>query len=900
MSLAPGTRLGPYEILSAIGAGGMGEVYRARDARLRRDVAIKVLPSARSADPDRLVRFEQEARAAAALNHPNILAVHDIGTDGDAPFIVSELLEGQTLRERLHSGAIAVRKVLGYGAAIARGLAAAHEKGIIHRDLKPENLFVTTDDRIKILDFGLAKLTDDRNGDAGHAAASALPTSLPHTELGLVLGTVGYMAPEQVRGQPADHRADLFAFGAILHELLSGRRAFHRGTSAETMTAILNDDPPSLTSGEHPVPPVVAHIVERCLEKNPAARFQTASDLAFALESMVDVSSASATIPSSAVRRRGWRSWIGWSVAALVLLALGPIAYEHVREQPAAREPVRFQIPAALELPVPANFALSPDGRHLAFFGRGSDGIVRLWLRDMSSLTVRVLPGSETFGPGPPPIWSPDSRFIAFDAGFKLKKLDVSGGPPQALCDLPGVAVGGSWNRQGDIILGNAAGGVLRVHENGGAVSPVTALDSARKEEAHLLPSFLSDGRHFVYLRISPSAADTSGTFIGTLDAKPGEQSLQPLLPYVVGLTYAPSNDSTPSRLMFVREGTLIAQPFDESRLALAGGAVPVAERVGSFRDGAYFSISANDVLVYRAAETDFQVTWFDRKGAVSSRASDAGVFRDVALSPDGTRAVTSRTDPQDPAKADLWLLDLARGTGAIRLTFGDGLAEGPVWSPDGARIAYTFNNASIRQRRLNGDDDATILVQVPLASFAAPNSWSPDGRFLLYTASQEKAGYDLWVLPSDGQKAVPFARSGSSETEGRFSPDGRWVAYVSDESGDREVYVRGYTSDFSGGSASVGTSILISRDGGVSPRWGSDGRELFYLAADGMLMAAEVTKEPGFVTRTPIRLFQTPPGTIMGDVSADGQRFLLVTPVGPSASSPFTVVLNWTSGLKK
>jgi Tol biopolymer transport system component len=787
--------------------------------------------------------------------------------------------------------------VLAYGAAIARGLAAAHEKGIVHRDLKPENLFLTNDDRIKILDFGLAKLIDDRSADA---AASALPTSPVHTEFGVVLGTVGYMAPEQVRGLAADHRADLFAFGAILHELLSGRRAFHRNTSAETMTAILNDDPPRLISGEHPIPPVVAHIVERCLEKNPAARFQTASDLAFALESMADASSASTTITSSDGRRTGWPRWIGWSVAALVLLALAPLVYEHLREQPAVREPIRFQIPPTLQLPVPSNFAVSPDGRRLAFFGRGADGIVRLWLRDMNSLEVRVLPGSETLGPGPPPFWSPDSRFVAFDAGFKLKKLDVSGGPPQTLCDLPGVAVGGSWNRQGDIIVGNAAGGVLRVHENGGTVSPVTAIDTARKEEAHLLPSFLSDGRHFVYLRISPSAADTSGTFIGTLDAKPGEQSLQPLLPYVVGLEYAPSSDSSPGRLMFVREGTIFAQPFDESRLALAGGPVPIAERVGSFRDGAYFSTSTNDVLVYRAADTDFQVTWFNRLGNVSGRASEPGMFRDASISPDGTRAVASRIDPQDPAKADLWMIDLTRGAGATRLTFGGGFAESPVWSSDGARIAYTFNNASIQLKRSSGDDNATMLVQVPLASFTAPNSWSHDGRFLLYTASATKASYDLWVLPSDGQKAMPFVRTGFNENEGRFSPDGRWIAYVSDESGAKEIYVRAFTSDFTSGSAGVGSSTRISRGGGVSPRWRDDGRELYYLSPDGKMMAVEVAKEPGFMTQVPVPLFQTPSGTTMGDVAADGQRFLLVTPVGPSASSPFTVVLNWTSGLKK
>ena len=897
MPLAPGARLGPYEILSALGAGGMGEVYRARDSRLRRDVAIKVLLTARSADPDRLLRFEQEARAAAALNHPNILAVHDIGTEANAPFIVSELLEGQSLRERLQTGAIPLRKVLGYGAAIARGLAAAHEKKIIHRDLKPENLFITSDERVKILDFGLAKLVEDRSVVA---AASALPTSPAQTELGLVLGTVGYMAPEQVRGLPVDHRADLFAFGAVLYEMFSGRRAFHRDTTPETMTAILNEDPPSLDSGEQPIPPVVAHVVERCLEKNPAARFQTASDLAFALDSLAEGSSASAPTRTSAVSRTAWRAWIGWGIAALSLIALAPFAYVHLRERPVARETVRFQVSPTIELPVPANFAVSPNGRHLAFFGRGSDGNVRVWLRDMNSLEVRALPGSETFGAGPPPFWSPDSRFIAFDAGFKLKKIDISGGPPQTLCDLPGVAVGGSWNRQGDIILGNAAGGLMRVRESGGVLSPVTALDPARKEEAHLLPSFLPDGRHFVYLRLSSKAPDLSATFIGNLDAKPDEQSLQSLLPYVVGLTYTPSNDGNPGLLTFVREGTLIAQPFDDVRMALVGESVPVAERIGSFRDSAYFSTSATDALVYRAADTDFHVAWFDRRGTMSSRASEPGVFRNVALSPDGARAVVSRTDPQDPAKADLWLLDLTRETGATRLTFGGGVAELPVWSPDGARIAYTFNNAIIHQKRASGDDNAAVLLQVPPAGFAGPNSWSPDGRFLVYTASQSKAAYDLWVLPPDGQKAVAFARNGFNETEGRFSPDGRWIAYVSDESGAKEVYVRAFTSDFTGGSAGAGSSTRISRGGGTSPRWRADGRELFYLAPDGKMMAVDVTSGRELVARNPIALFQTPPGTIVGDVAADGQRFLLVTPVGPSASSPFTVVLNWTAGLKR
>ena len=894
MFLQPGARLGPYEIVSLLGAGGMGEVYRARDPRLGRDVAIKVLPAAYSTSVDRLHRFEQEARAAAALAHPNILAVYDIGTADAAPYIVSELLEGETLRDRLRAGPLGARKAIQLALPIAHGLAAAHEKGITHRDLKPENVFITSDNRVKILDFGLAKLTQDQS-----VAGSTLATVPSPTEPGVMLGTVGYMAPEQVRGLPVDHRADLFAFGAILYELVSGRRAFSRDTGPETMASILNDDPPELGDGVAAIPPDLVRIVNRCLEKTPAARFQNAGDLAFALHGLSDVSSTSKAMPFARPRAGVRTSWIGGAIVALLLAVLTPIAYQHFRERRPMPDRMRFNVAPTVEFAPPGNFSVSPDGRHIAFAGRGPDGIARLWIRSLDSLEARPLPGSELTGVTPPPFWSPDSRFIAFDAGGRLKKLELSGGLPQTLCETPSVAVGGSWNRNGDIIFGNIVGGLLRVRETGGDAIPVTVLDRSRNEEFHLLPSFLPDGRHFVYLRVSPTAPEAGGTFIGTLDAKPEEQSAQRLMPYAVGLTFVAPRDGDRGRLLFLREGALMSQPFDAERLALAGDPVPVVERVGSFRDGAYFAVSDNDTLVYRTAESDYQLTWFDRQGSVAGQISEPGGYREVALSPDGTRAAASRTDPQDSTKADLWLFDLSRGAGATRLTLGAGIAEFPVWSPDGKRIVYTFNHSRIHQKLASGGSDETELVRANSAELLRSNSFSPDGRFFLYSGGfATTRSLDLLVLRSDDSKPVPFIATSFSEEQGRFSPNGRWVAYASNESGQSEIYVREFATDFGPGSANSAGSVLVSRGGGTAPRWRGDGREMFYLAANGKMMAVDVNTGPEFHAGLPTPLFQTPPGTTVGDVTSDGKRFLLVTP--PSASTPFIVVLNWTAALKK
>jgi eukaryotic-like serine/threonine-protein kinase len=880
VTLTAGTRIGPYEIVGALGQGGMGEVYRARDPRLGREVAIKV-SAERFSD-----RFEREARAIAALNHPNICTLYDVGPD----YLVMELVEGPTLADRIQSsgqgaggsGGLDLVDALDIARQIAVALQAAHDKGIVHRDLKPANVKITPDGVVKVLDFGLAKLAEPNASDENPENSPTM-TAHPVTRAGLILGTSAYMAPEQARGNPVDKRADIWAFGVVLYEMLSGDRLFHRDTVSDTLAAVLTKEPVW-----DRVPPKARPLLQRCLVKDPRRRLRDIGDIDLLLDGAPE-------LVSSASRRR---PWLAWGAAALLLVALAPAAFLHLREQAAVAEPVRFEIPVTVNLSASGVVALSPDGRQLAFAASDADGVLRLFVRAMDSLEVRPLMGSEISTVAPPPFWSPDSRFIAFDAGGKLKKLDVSGGPAQTLCDLPGIVVGGSWNRDGDIIVGSTSGGLLRVSESGGAVSPVTALDPSRKEGMHLLPSFLPDGRHFVYLRLAESV-ESSGIYVGSLDAKPEEQGSKQILPYVIGLTYAPPTDSGPGRLLFLREGTLMAQPFDARRLALAGDAVPVAQQVGSFRDSAFFSISSNGVLAYRATDRDFQLTWFDRQGSVLGRVSDPGRLRGAALSPDGTRAMASRTNPQDSANSDLWLLDLLQGNRATRFTSGTGIAEFPVWSPDGTRIAFTLQG-NVFQKLASGAKDEE-LVQLERGRLKTPTSWSPDGRFLLIAAADPISRFDLWVLPLQGDRTpVPFARTRFDENQGRFSPDGRWVAYVSNESGASEVYVKAFDKDFAGGSASAGGSTLVSKDGGTAPRWRGDGKELFYLAPNGTMMAVDLTINSAFQAGTPTPLFQAPSGATVGDASADGKRFLLVTPIGPSASAPFTVVLNWTAGLKK
>jgi serine/threonine protein kinase len=897
MPIAAGTRLGPYEIIAPVGAGGMGEVYRARDTRLGRDVAVKVLPSSYSDNRERLQRFEQEACAASALNHPNILSIYDIGTHNSPPYVVSELLEGQTLRELLNGSALPSRKATHYARQIAQGLAAAHEKGILHRDLKPENLFLTKDERIKILDFGLAKLT----GPADAQAQTEIPTRRIDTDPGVVMGTVGYMSPEQLQGKTVDHRSDIFSFGAILYEMLSGRRAFHGESSAETMSAILKEDPADLSETNKNIAPALERVVHHCLEKNREARFHSASDLAFALEALsgtTSISGQTATVIAPSWEPPKRRERLVWIVATgllgIALLVAIPFVIAFFRRTPSTEQhATRFLIfPPEKSALIGGGQHISPDGQRMIYVAINNDGKRLLWTRPLDSLTAQPLPGTED---GANPFWSPDGRFIGFfAAGSKLKKIEFTGGPTQTLADVQG-SLGGTWNRDGVIVFAKSLGDRLyRVSASGGTPTPVTTLDESRKETAHLWPYFLPDGRHFLYLARSVQRENT-GIYVGALDSK--EQKL--LLNADSSSVYAP-----PGFLLFVRERTLMAQAFDADRLQLTGEPFSVVEQVGynSANGRAYFSISQTGVLVFLSSDVPgTQLAWVDRGGKQPATVGTTAVDNGLRLSPDGKRLAVSRLDSQ-AASADIWLIDLARNN-ASRFTFDPANETNPVWSPDGSRIVFASNrdgNPKMFQRLSNGTGNDELLLKTTEPT--GPHDWSPDGKFILFGVLSPKTNVDLWVLPLFGEKKpVPFIQTEFTENQGRFSPDGRWVAYTSNESGPYQVYVQSFPT--SGGKWQVSTG------GGAQPQWRHDGKELFYLAPDRKIMAVEVNGAgPTFIPGIPKPLFEArfstlfpgPPGASYYAVTDNGQRFLVNTLAADSALTPFTVVLNWTAGLKR
>src|SRR5437867_8331076 len=644
-----GKQLGPYRIEALLGRGGMGEVYRARDTKLSREVAIKVLPAAFSADADRMHRFQQEACAAGALNHPNILVIHHIDTYEGAPCIVSELLEGETLRQRMRGAMLAQRRVIEYAAQIANGLAAAHEKGIVHRDLKPDNIFITKDGRVKILDFGIAKLTQPK----GNASQTDIPTRRVDTDPGVVMGTVGYMSPEQIRGKGIDHRSDIFSFGAILYEMLSGRRAFHGESAADTMSAILKEDPPDLSGTNQSVSPALERLVNHCLEKNPEARFHSASDLAFALEAISGASPVSSQTMtamaslSSRERIRKFSPWIVAGIFALAFLVASPFVLLYFR-RPSTQAPAaaRFLIPPPEKADYVGDPTISPDGRLILFGVRDASGKESMWIRQLDSLDAHPLAGTELGGQ---PFWSPDSRSIGFVAGGMLKRIDVSGGPAQTLCDA-GISAGGTWNRDGVIVFVRLADGLYSIPATGGTPMRVTTFDKSRNEIVHVWPYFLPDGRHFLYLARS-SQVDKSAIFVGSLDSK--ERKL--LLNADSSMAYAP-----PGYLLFARQQTLMAQAFNADKLQLTGEAVPVAERIGRYLSTAraLFSVSETGVLVHRSqGREDSQLVWFDRAGRQLATIGPPGTFAVIRLSPDEKRIALQRVD-DEKGTYDIWLIE--------------------------------------------------------------------------------------------------------------------------------------------------------------------------------------------------------------------------------------------------
>jgi serine/threonine protein kinase len=889
MSLIPGTRLGPYEVLSPLGTGGMGEVYRARDTRLGRDVAVKVLPASFSTDTDRLHRFQQEACAAGSLNHPNILSIHDIGTHNGAPYVVSELLEGETLRKRLSGMTLPYRRAIDYGLQLAHGLAAAHEKGIVHRDLKPENIFITKDGRVKILDFGLAKLIQAN----GNECQTDIPTRRVDTDPGIVMGTVGYMSPEQVRGQGVDHRSDIFAFGAILYEILSGQRAFHGDSPADTMSAILREEPPDLSATNHNVSPALERLVDHCLEKNPDERFHSARDLAFALEAL-SASAISSTetvrMPPPAGRRFVSREFIAWSVATLLLLVAIPLAIIALRSTPATPSEVsRFYIfPAEKTFFGGATDFISPDGRKFVFNVIGTEGRPQLWIRSIDSLTARPIPGTEMGVQG---FWSPDSRYIAFFADGKLKKVDVSGGAVQTLADSQ-TTRGGTWSKNGEILFTPAFSGALfRVSASGGNFTAVTKVDPSRAESGHFWPQFLPDGHHFIYLART-AKPETTGIYLGSLESPESRMLVQ---------SDAGARFAQPGYLLFLKERVLMAQPFDPDKLQLSGEPSMVAEQIGyNAQNGrSFFCVSDNGILVYRTGVFALsRLAWFDRKGKELGSAGQASPLLSPALSPDEKRVAMVRADPS--TGSDIWLLDLAR-LNSSRLTFDPAIDSNPVWSPDGSRIVFSSNRAgpyNLYWKSSSGAGNEELLLKSETAKFVT--DWSSDGRLILYMDSGAITGSDIWALPVSGdQKPFPIVQSSFNETQGRLSPDTHWIAYVSNESGISEIYVQNFPP--------AGGKWMVSINGGFQPRWRGDGKELFYYSVDSKLMAVPVkTNGNNFEAGSPVALFLVrvlsgpPTGGAGYTVTHDGQRFLVNVLAEESSPSPAVVVQNWTALLRK
>jgi Tol biopolymer transport system component len=887
MAIGAGTRFNHYEIIALLGAGGMGEVWRALDGRLDREVAIKLLPAEFAGDSERLRRFEQEARATSALNHPNILTVYDIGDHEGAPFIVAELLEGEVLSELIKQGAIHSRKAVDYARQIAEGLAAAHAKGIVHRDLKPENLFITKDGRVKILDFGLAKLHRQQFGDIDKDA----PTQKRITDPGVIMGTVGYMSPEQVRGQETDNRSDIFAFGVILYEMLSGQRAFRGEAAIEVMNAILKEEPPEFPDTKEPISPQLEMIVRRCLEKQTDRRFHSAHDLGFALESLSSGSFGASgsrlqtapAIPAvterlSAARGFG-RERLIW-LAATVLFALTALvtAWAYFSRQPAERAALRFTIALPEKITDYGRAAISPDGHNLVF-QTVIEGKIQLWLRPLGDFTARPIPGTEG---GSGYFWSPDSRSIGFSADGKLKKIDLASGTLQTLCNLPSGHRGGAWGRAGVILIA-APDAIYRVPATGGEPVPVIGGEPASEiSTSTIRPCFLPDGRHFLYYA-GPSKQE-AGIYLSSIDGK----EVRRLLAAESDGVYA--GDETRGWLLFQREGALSAQPFDAGRLTLNGEPFRVADQV----DSGSFSVSDTGAIVYQSIRSDeiTQLGWVDRTGKMLESAGAEGAYQNhPRLSPDGKRVVVARMEART-RRTDIYVIDLARGTDS-RLTFDPADDTLPSWSHDGNRIVWASNRTGtfqLYQKLASGVGQDELLLQsdAPLL----PGGWSSDGKFLLYWRTDPKTSDDVWVFPKEGDRQpFPFLQSPSRDIEAQFSPDRRWIAYRSNESGRSEVYVQTFPAS--------GSRWQVSTNGGHHPQWRADGKELFYCSTDGKLMAVDVRPGGVFEAGLPKTLFDLAAAKVyFADYAAsvNGQRFLFVRTLRKTALAPFSVVVNWTA----
>jgi Tol biopolymer transport system component len=905
LALTPGTRLGVYEIAASIGAGGMGQVFRARDTTLHRDVALKVLPDSVAGDPERLARLTREAQTLASLNHPNIAAIYGleegppeggphaasgVGAGFSRPVraLVMELVEGEDLSQRIARGAIPIDEALPIAGQIVEALEAAHEQGIVHRDLKPANVKVRPDGTVKVLDFGLAKAMDVAGAASGSASLS--PTlSLHATGAGIILGTAAYMSPEQARGRPVDKRTDVWAFGALLYEMLTGTRAFDGDDITEIIAAVVKTTP-DWSKLPADVPPSIVTLIRRCLEKDRKLRIGDIAVARFLLADDTAGIPATAASPGSTPRAAS----LPWAVAAVMALAAAVTGWLYVRQPGTpAPEVARFEVRAPEGAPFGPQIGIAPDGRTIAFAATGGgETRARLWLRDLGSLLARPLAGTEGVVDGGL-FWLPDSRTLVFAAAGKLKKIDVSGGPAQSLCDFNSSVGGGFLTADNTIVFGTPATlGIQACPAGGGKATSVTTLKSDGQEQLHAFPSLLPDGRHFLFWR---AAGEESGIYVGSLDAKPDAQTGTRVLPDSSAPAYVPGPDEGPGYILFVRDGTLMAQRFDAGTLALAGDAVPVGE---GLRSQFSFSASRGGALAYLTGGGDTaQLTWFDRQGKALDTVGRAGrAFAAMRMSPDGTQLAAQRTPG---SSADIWVVDLVQGA-ETRLTTHPAHDRTPEWSPDGRRIAFSSNREgtdNLYVRAADGAGNDELLLKSGERKY--PLDWSRDGRFLLFEVLTAK-GYDVWVLPMDtgsgGERTpLPYLRTDTNERNARFSPDGRFVAYTSDESGSTEVYLRPFDPASPEGSGTAGGKVRVSPNGGTGVRWEPNGKGLTFTTADRKRWVVDITLTPGLRVSAPRLLGEFPRGNAV--MTPDGQRLLIGVPVGEQQPSA-TVVLNWQAGL--